>query len=159
MALDISISYQSYASDSELPESERELLASALEASQKAYVPYSQFHVGCAIRLNSGEVILGNNQENAAYPSGICAERTALFYCGSQGNAEKIEIMAIRAWSEKKVIDKPVTPCGACRQVMLEYERMADRDIVVLMQGASGEVLRMSGIAKTLLPFSFDIDF
>lgn len=159
MAKEINISYQSYATEAELSDSDQALLAAALEISHKAYVPYSKFHVGCAIRLKSGEVILGNNQENAAYPSGLCAERTALFYCGSQGKGTEIESIAIRAWSEKKRVEKPVTPCGACRQVMLEYERMGDHEIVVLMQGASGEVLKMSGIAKTLLPFSFDIEF
>jgi len=159
LSKEIHISYQSFASEAELSDSDQALLAAALEISHKAYVPYSKFHVGCAIRLQSGEIILGNNQENAAYPSGTCAERTALFYCGSQGKGADIECIAIRAWSEKKAVEKPVTPCGACRQVMLEYEQMGDREIVVIMQGASGEVLKMSGIAKTLLPFSFDIDF
>lgn len=144
---------------SSLSVDERELLEAALQASEKAYVPYSHFHVGCALLLEGGEVILGNNQENVAYPSSLCAERTALYFCGSQGKGADIRKIAIRARSGRKAIDRPVTPCGACRQVMLEYERIAERDIVVLMQGESGEVLRVDGVAKTLLPFSFDIEF
>lgn len=159
MAENLQIPFQNFSSEQELPEDELNLLKKALEASQKAYVPYSKFHVGCAILLDSGEIILGNNQENAAYPSGLCAERNAFFYCGSQGKAHQIRKIAVRAWSDNKPIEQPVTPCGACRQVMVEYERMTGGDIDVLLQGVSGRVLRLSGIEKTLLPFSFDIDF
>ena len=159
MEAPLNIPYSKHADASSLPADEQELLAAALEATKKAYVPYSQFHVGCALLLEGGEVILGNNQENVAYPSSLCAERTALYFCGSQGKADKIRKIAIRAQSERKPIESPVTPCGACRQVMLEYERMAKEDVVVLMQGESGEILRVEGVAKTLLPFSFDIEF
>lgn len=159
MSENLHIPYQDLASGQELPQDELELLEMALEASQNAYVPYSGFHVGCAILLSSGEVILGNNQENAAYPSGLCAERTALFYAGSQGKGQEIRKIAVRAWSHNKPIDQPVTPCGACRQVMVEYERQTKTDVIVILQGASGRILRLSGIQKTLLPFSFDIDF
>ncbi len=159
MSDDLHIPYRKYASDDELTEEERDLLEKAWEASHKAYVPYSGFYVGCAVLLESGEIILGNNQENAAYPSGTCAERTALFYVGSQGKGDQITKIAIRAWSERKPVEQPVTPCGACRQVMVEYERQGQKDIEVLMQGASGPILKLSGIQKTLLPFSFDIDF
>jgi len=153
------IPFERFAHADDLPEDERSLLARALEATDDAYVPYSQFQVGCALLLEDGEVMTGNNQENVAYPSGLCAERTALYYCGSQGKAKRIRKIAIRARSERVPIDRPVTPCGACRQAMLEYERMAEADFVVLMQGATGEILRVTGIAKTLLPFSFDIEF
>ena len=159
MSQHLHIPYREFESDQDLDQEDRHLLAMALEASQKAYIPYSGFHVGCAILLEDGEIILGNNQENVAYPSGLCAERTALFYAGSQGKGDKIKKIAVRAWSKNKPIDKPVTPCGACRQVMVEYERQGDNDIEVLLQGASGPVLLLSGIQKTLLPFSFDIDF
>ncbi len=155
----LQIPFQIYASKQELPEDEQVLMLQALEASQKAYAPYSEFYVGCALLLASGEVILGNNQENAAFPSGLCAERTALFFAGSQGKGKDIRKIAIRAWSNNKLIEEPVTPCGACRQVIVEYERQSDLDIAVIMQGAAGKVLRLLGARKTLLPFSFDIEF
>ncbi|MEM1000322.1 MAG: cytidine deaminase [Bacteroidota bacterium] len=143
----------------ELPEDERSLLRKALEISESAYVPYSKFQVGCALQMADGEIIRGNNQENAAFPSGLCAERNALFYAGAHNKIPGLRKMAIRANSLEKVIDQPVTPCGACRQVMLEYERIVGQDIVVLMQGKEGKVLKMKGIAKCLLPFGFDIAF
>ncbi len=159
MSEPLHIPFERIPDPSTLPEDEQQLLAAALEATEGAYVPYSQFQVGCALLLEGGEIMTGNNQENIAFPSSLCAERTVLYYCGSQGKAERIRKMAIRARSERVEINRPVTPCGACRQAMLEYERLAGHDFVVLMQGVSGEVLRVAGIAKTLLPFSFDIEF
>ncbi|MFN8398221.1 MAG: cytidine deaminase [Bacteroidia bacterium] len=144
---------------STLPTDEVQLLETALEASKGAYAPYSHFHVGCAIALNDGSVATGNNQENPAFPSSLCAERTVLYYLGSQGNGGQIKKIAIRATSRDKLIAQPVTPCGACRQVMLEYERMSGHPVVVLMQGQDGQVLRVEGVAATLMPFSFDIEF
>lgn len=155
----VHINYETFTDAAELPADERDLLESALQATAGAYVPFSQFHVGCALLLEDGEVITGNNQENVAFPSSLCAERTALYYCGSQGKAGQILKLAIRAKSERTSIDRPVTPCGACRQVMLEYERQTDREFVVLMQGETGEILRIKGVAATLLPFSFDLEF
>lgn len=142
-----------------LPPDEVQLLATALEASKGAYAPYSHFHVGCAVALNDGTVVTGNNQENPAFPSSLCAERTALYYLGSQGKGGQIQKIAIRATSRDKLIGQPVTPCGACRQVMLEYERMSGHPVVVLMQGQDGQVLRVEGVAAALMPFSFDIEF
>ena len=106
--------------------------------------------------LDDGEIILGNNQENKAFPSGTCAERTALFFAGSLGKIRKI---AVSAKSLTKPVNVPVTPCGACRQVMLEYEQMAGIPFIVLMQGETGPVLRVEGVASSLLPFGFDVDF
>jgi cytidine deaminase len=153
------ISYQLLESPLGLPEDEATLLETALQASGRAYAPYSHFHVGCAVELEGGEVYTGNNQENPAFPSSLCAERTVLYYVGSQGKGDKIRKIAIRAQSLSKPIDVPVTPCGACRQVMLEYERLAGVPIVVLMQGMEGKVLRLTGVAASLLPFGFDIEF
>jgi cytidine deaminase len=153
------ISYQLLESSLGLPEDEAALLETALQASTRAYAPYSHFLVGCAVELEGGEVYTGNNQENPAFPSSLCAERTALYYVGSQGKGTKIRKIAIRAQSNSKPIDGPVTPCGACRQVMLEYERLAGVPIVVLMQGMEGKVLRLTGVASSLLPFAFDIEF
>ncbi len=155
----LSLSYGWIEDASALDPDEQALLTQALDACSLAYAPYSHFHVGCAVGLADGHVVTGNNQENQAFPSGICAERTALFYAGSQGHSAHVRKIAIRARSAKVAVNRPGTPCGACRQVMLEYERLAGQDLVVLMQGESGPVLRLVGVAKTLLPFAFDIEF
>jgi cytidine deaminase len=138
---------------------EQALLQAAMKASANAYAPFSHFQVGCAVSLGNGEVMTGNNQENPAYPSSLCAERTVLYYIGSQGKASSIRKIAIRAQSNLKPVKSPVTPCGACRQVMLEYEKLAGTNIVVLMQGKEGKVLRVVGVGRSLLPFGFGIDF
>lgn len=138
---------------------EQELLTEAMEAAKLAYAPYSQFHVGCAVRLADGSIHLGNNQENRAYPSGLCAERTVFFHLGAIGKGKEVRKVAIRAYGERVHLSQPVTPCGSCRQVMLEYEEMAQTDFVVLMMGESGDILRTTGIKKTLMPFSFEADF
>jgi cytidine deaminase len=143
----------------ELSIKEQNLLSLAFEATQDAYAPYSHFQVGCAILLADGEVCIGNNQENRAYPSGICAERTALFHIGALGKAADIRTMAIRARSEKFPTSQPITPCGACRQVMVEFEERCGKDVVVLMMGETGKVLKIKGVKKCLLPFSFEMDF
>ena len=144
---------------STLAQDEIALLETALAASAGAYAPFSNFHVGCAVSLANGEVATGNNQENPAFPSSLCAERTVLYYLGSQGKGDQLRKIAIRADSPGKLIAAPVTPCGACRQVMLEYERLSGQPLVVLMQGKEGKVLRVTGIAASLLPFGFDIEF
>ncbi len=138
---------------------EQALLQKALIATEEAYAPYSHFFVGCAVELANGEVFLGNNQENRAYPSGLCAERTALYYIGAQGKGKDIAKIAIRARCENMPVLKPITPCGACCQAMVEYEEEAKNDFVVLMMGETGEVLRIEGVRKNLLPFYFDAAF
>lgn len=143
----------------DLAADEAALMDAALEASKKAYAPFSNFHVGAAVALENGEVFLGNNQENPAFPSSLCAERTVLYYIGAQAKGNQIRKIAIRATSTQKLISAPVTPCGACRQVMLEYERLSGQPIVVLMQGQEGKILRVIGVAAALLPFGFDIEF
>lgn len=157
----LEISFQQFSDVSELLEDERLLLEEAEKIAGDAYAPYSQFQVGCAVALSSGDLYLGNNQENRAYPSGLCAERTALFHIGSKKLGKEIEKMAIygRSIREGLIIEQPVTPCGACRQVMAEYEEIADREIVVLMRGQAGPILRLEGIRKSLLPFVFAADF
>ncbi|MEM7371731.1 MAG: cytidine deaminase [Bacteroidota bacterium] len=153
------IRFQRFEDSSELEAFEAELLAHALTAAKQAYAPFSRFHVGCAVRLADASIVLGNNQENRAFPSGLCAERTALFHLGSIGKGHLVRTIAIRAYSEKKDIPVPVTPCGACRQVMVEYEQLGGNPWVVLMQGSSGHILRVTGVQSSLLPFGFDIDF
>lgn len=152
------IHYQ-YIPEDELPGDEVHLLESAMQATENAYSPYSEFQVGAAVLLEGGEIILGNNQENRAYPSGMCAERTALYYIGAIGKASQIRKIAIRATCKNAPVLRPVTPCGACRQVMVEYEEQAQREIVVLMMGETGNVLKITGIKACLMPFSFDADF
>ncbi len=142
-----------------LPQEEALLLEKALEATANAYAPHSQFRVGCAVLLDDGEIILGNNQENRAYPSGLCAERTALFHIGAMGKAGKIRTIAIRARSERTAIDEPAMPCGACRQVMVEYEKQAGTPFVILSQGETGPILRLESVQDSLIPFSFDLEF
>lgn len=143
----------------ELREDERLLLNFAKEAWKNAYAPFSDFLVGCALLLENGEQLFGSNQENKAFPSGICAERAALFHAGSLGKGKLIQKIAITAKSLNRIVNQPVTPCGACRQVMLEYEQMAGRPFIILMQGEEGPILRLEGVAQSLLPFGFDIDF
>ena len=153
------IEYQIFESLEDLPPGEGGLLTQAMTAAHAAFAPFSGFFVGCTLELDDGEVIQGNNQENKAYPSGMCAERTALYFAGSAGKGSKIRKIAIRAFSKNKKVDQPVTPCGACRQAMLEYEQMAGEPFIVLMQGESGRILRIVGIDGALLPFGFNIEF
>lgn len=148
------INYQEYASVEELPEGDRELLRQAAEAAAGAYAPYSQFHVGAALRLTDGSVVCGNNQENAAYPSGLCAERTALFAASAQRpelrDYEALAIVGRRA--DGQLCE--ASPCGACRQVMLEYERQQGHPLRVVCYVSEGCV-RVFGSVSDLLPFSF----
>lgn len=142
-----------------LPEAEQNLLRVALAACSLAHAPYSHFHVGAALLLCDGSILTGNNQENIAYPSGLCAERTALFHAGAMGRGGDVRKIAIRGISPRNTIHSPATPCGACRQVMAEYERMSPEPWVILCQGATGPVFRFRGVADSLLPFIFNIDF
>lgn len=153
------IRYRRYDTAAELPEQERRLLKAALAATDRAYAPFSGFRVGAAALLADDSIHTANNQENLAFPSGLCAERTVLFHLGSQGLAGQVRALAIRARSDHRLIELPPTPCGACRQVMVEYERLAGTPFVVLMQGWQGSILRMEGVEACLLPFGFDIRF
>lgn len=155
----LEIPFTLYTDASELAADESALLRAALEATDNAYAPYSSFRVGAAVMLADGTIIKGNNQENRAYPSGLCAERTALFHVGTLGKGAEIRKIAIRARSDRKTIDTAAMPCGGCRQVMVEYEQMAGQPFVILTQGETGDILRMEGVQDSLMPFSFDIDF
>lgn len=142
----------------ELPEEWQKLLDMAHEAAKKAYSPYSNFKVGAALLLNNGEVVTGNNQENAAFPSGLCAERTATFYASSQYPEVPFNKLAITAINPKEKLTKPVSPCGNCRQALLEYEQKFKQHIEVLLAGEEGEVYVLKSISD-LLPFSFSSDY
>lgn len=139
----------------ELPFEILNLMNDAVEARKKAYAPYSKFQVGAALLLDNNIVITGNNQENASYPSGLCAERTAIYYAGSQYPKAKILKMAISASSAKKQTSKPIPPCGACRQAISEYEINQNTPIEIYFMGEIGAVAK-SGSLSNLLPFTFD---
>ena len=138
----------------ELNEADQLLVSAAKEATKQSYAPYSKFSVGAAARLNNGIVVTGSNQENAAYPSGICAERTTLFYANSQYPDQPVETLAVAARTVKDFIDKPIPPCGACRQVMLETEVRFKQPFRILLCGKN-EIYEINRTGD-LLPLSFD---
>lgn len=140
---------------SELPKDIQSLMSSAIEARENAYAPYSNFNVGASILLDNEEVITGNNQENASYPSGLCAERTAIYYAGAKYPNAKILKMALTASSKNKLTDKPIPPCGACRQAIAEYELKQDQAIEIYFMGATGRVAKSDSLSN-LLPFIFE---
>lgn len=142
----------------ELPIDTQELMHEAVTIRKKAYAPYSKFKVGVAILLDNGETILGSNQENAAYPSGLCAERVAIFYAGSMYPDAKIIQMAITAASDTNQTNSPIPPCGACRQAIAEYEIKQDSPIEIYFMGESGDIYKSSSL-KNLLPLMFDKKF
>lgn len=138
----------------ELNKAEQDLMTSAMEATTRSYAPYSKFSVGAAALLANGIVVTGTNQENAAYPSGLCAERTTLFYANSQYPDHPVLTLAIAARTEKDFIDLPIPPCGACRQVILETEKRYKQPIRILLYGKK-EIYEVKSICD-LLPLSFD---
>jgi len=151
----LSISYKRWESISELPESDQQLLQLAQEITHKAYAPYSQFYVGAVIRLQNGQIITGTNQENAAYPLCLCAERTALSTASSIAQHLVIDTIAITARNPQRPVNQPVSPCGACRQTMKEYESIGKQPMRILLSGEEGAVLEFEGV-DALLPFGFD---
>ncbi len=139
----------------ELDAADRELMDAAREATNRSYAPYSHFSVGAAARLANGIVVTGTNQENAAYPSGLCAERTTLFYANSQHPDQAVTTLAIAARNEhNEFLKSPIPPCGACRQVMLETEKRFKHPMRVLLYGKKG-IYELKNVGE-LLPLSFD---
>lgn len=151
-------SFLSYNSLEELPKDIQELMNEAVEVRKKAYAPYSQFRVGAALLLDNGKIVLGSNQENAAYPSGLCAERVAIFHAGSVYPDAKILKMAITAASDTNQTKAPIPPCGSCRQSIAEYEIRQDTPIEIYFMGEIGEIYKSPSL-KNLLPFMFDKKF
>ncbi|EGV44607.1 cytidine deaminase [Bizionia argentinensis JUB59] len=149
---------QAYDDFDELPTEVASLMTKASEARGKSYSPYSNFSVGAALLLDNGEIITGNNQENASYPSGLCAERTAIYYAGSQYPDAKIIRMAIIAGSNIRPTMSPIPPCGACRQAIAEYEVKQNEPIELYFMGETGKVVRSESLAN-LLPLLFDKSF
>lgn len=147
---------QQFESIEELNTVSKNLLLSAKEAAKNAYAPYSKFNVGCALLLENGEIILGNNQENIAYPSGLCAERTAVFYAGANFPTIPIKMLAVTAFAKSYEVNQPVMPCGACLQSISELELRFTKPIQIILQGNSGPIYIAEG-TKTFLPFQFFI--
>ncbi|WP_299527392.1 cytidine deaminase [uncultured Lutibacter sp.] len=142
----------------ELSNSVKNLMNKAIEAKQNAYAPYSNFKVGAAFLLEDGTIVTGNNQENAAYPSGICAERVAIWKVSSEYPNLKILKLAITASSSSQLTKEPVAPCGACRQTLSEYELKQKDKVEVYFMGEVGKVIKTNSILD-LLPIAFDKSF
>ena len=149
------IDYVEYDSLAELPDDERRLMECAMEATQNAYAPYSKFHVGAAVLLADGTLVSGSNQENVAYPSGLCAERTALFSASAQSPDQAVVALAVVGHFGGRFTE--ASPCGACRQVMSEYETRYGNRLVVYCYLEGGRIRRVEGV-ENLLPFSFGAD-
>lgn len=136
----------------EVPDDELPLVKAALKATEQAYAPYSKFHVGAAVLLADGTIVTGSNQENAAYPSGLCAERVALFHAGHQYSDIPVVALAIAAATGGQQVES-ISPCGACRQVLLETEQRYGRPVKVLLCGTHDVVVVQDAVS--LLPLSF----
>ena len=141
----------------ELSAQDREIVEAARKATANSYAVYSGFNVGAAVRLSDGTVVSGTNQENAAYPSGLCAERVTMFYANSRYPNVAPKALAIATFADGDFLDEPITPCGACRQVLLETEVRYGVDMDVLLYGKRG-IYKLSSV-KALLPLSFDKSF
>ena len=139
---------------SELSQQEQELVGLSREMTAKAYAPYSEFFVGAAVLLENGEIISGSNQENGAYPSGLCAERVAVFAASAMFPGVSMKMIAVSATSTRLKMKEPVSPCGACRQVLLEYEILQKKPIKVLLSKENGKILIIEKV-HDLLPLSF----
>ena len=151
----INITYTEYKSVEELIPEDRELVSAAIEAMSGAYAPYSHFHVGAAVRLSNGQIVRGANQENAAFPSGLCAERTAMFYANAHHPDIAPTAIAIAArGTDGGFTPQPVSPCGVCRQVLVETQQRYGRPLRVLLVG-NKEIYLFDSISD-LLPFQFD---
>ena len=154
----IGFDMQVYASEAGLSPEDRRLLEAARQALSGAYAPYSGFRVGAALLLDSGDTVIGSNQENASYPSGLCAERVAVFQAGARFPGTPIRTIAIVARSADGRLQIPAAPCGNCRQAILEYEKRQDRPIRLLLQAGEGVIYECPSVAA-LLPLGFDSSY
>jgi cytidine deaminase len=151
---DISIRISEVEGLEQLEPEDRKLVKLSRQMTAKAYAPYSGFYVGAAVQLENGEVITGSNQENGAYPSGLCAERVAVFAASAMFPGIPMKAIAVSAKSPRLSMDEPVSPCGACRQVMLEYETLQGTPIRLLLSKENGRILIIEKVGD-LLPLSF----
>ena len=150
----LQIRYSIFESLADLPAEAQTLMAKAVAARHNAYAPYSKFKVGAAVLVGNGKIFIGSNQENAAFPSGLCAERVAIYQASTQCPDEIIKMIAISGTAEDPT-GQPVSPCGACRQSLSEYETKQQQPIPVYFMGAKGSIIRTESI-RDLLPFLFD---
>ena len=148
------VCYTEYGSIEELCPEDRELAGATIEAMSGAYAPYSHFHVGAAVRMSNGQIVRGANQENAAFPSGLCAERTAMFAAGAKYPDKAMRSIAIVVGVFGKMTAEPATPCGACRQVMAQYQTKAGAPVSVIMVGAK-RIWKFEKV-DDILPLIFD---
>jgi cytidine deaminase len=153
--INITTTFKVFEDQTQLPDNIQSLVQQAIEIRKKAYAPYSHFRVGAAIALDNGKIVLGSNQENAAYPSGLCAERVAIFQAGAIYPDAKIVTIAISAASDSNPTLTPIPPCGSCRQYIAEYEFKQDAPIEIYFMGETGEVYKSNSI-NNLLPLSFN---
>ena len=151
---EINIAFEDFGSLSELNAADQNVCIEAVKALENSHSPYSNFKVGVAILLASGKIVYGSNQENAAYPSGLCAERVALFSIGANYPNDEIKTIAITAQTNKFELLKPTTPCGACLQVMAEYEKKQNHQFEVLLYCIDGPIWKTKGVSS-YLPFMF----
>jgi len=154
MERNVQIKYSEHPDPSSLSPAQIQLLQRAKDHLTSAYAPYSGFRVAAAVLMEDGQIICGTNQENMAYPSGLCAERVALFAASSARPGVVMRAIALTVSTDKAEMNHPVAPCGACRQVMLEYELKQESSMQVIMQGSSGPVLVFDNV-KSLLPLHF----
>ena len=150
----IDITYREYSGIEELQAEDKELAQVAIKAMKNAYASYSNFHVGAAIRMSDGSIVTGSNQENAAYPSGLCAERTAMFAASANHPESSMVSIAIAGGQNGILAINPATPCGACRQVMAQYQTKAGKNVSIIMIGAS-RIWKFSKV-DDILPLIFD---
>jgi cytidine deaminase len=155
--IELRVEIVEYNDVSELDNMDARLLEAASKAADKAYAPYSHFNVGAAALLESGEIVTGNNQENVAYPSGLCAERVVMFSVGAHHPNVPVMALAITAKSEEFELDEPLAPCGACRQVMVETEKKYGQYIKIILRGQRGKIHVINSV-NDILPFSFSSD-
>jgi cytidine deaminase len=151
---EIKIAFEEYDTLKELNKADQLICNEAVKAMENSHSPYSKFKVGAALLLQSGKVIHGSNQENVAYPSGLCAERVALFHWGATYPDDPIQTIAITAYTNDFELIKPVTPCGSCLQVLAEYEKKQDRQIRIILYCIGGPIWITNGIGS-FLPFLF----
>jgi cytidine deaminase len=150
---EIKIAYREFSNIDELSDDWKALVLSARNASENAWAPYSGFKVGAAVKLASGMVVTGNNQENAAYPAGLCAERTALFYANANFPGVPVETIAVTAQNSEGWMAEPVKPCGGCRQAMLEVETRYNKPFTIILDGQKS-IIVIDGV-DSLLPLNF----
>ena len=156
--ISITTKFKAFDAIPDLPIDIQELMLQAVAVRKNAYAPYSKFRVGVAILLDNGKIVLGSNQENAAYPSGLCAERVAIFQAGAIYPAAKILKMAITAASDTNQTTTPIPTCGSCRQSIAEYEIKQETPIEIYFMGEIGIIYKSDSL-KNLLPFMFDKKF